>query len=80
MEVAARHSLWREEPRRGTDVVLRMTSSTGLSVQFVVRFIDDHRDFTVSWGDGAEETHSYVSGDYFINHTYRDYGTYNLHF
>lgn len=63
MMLGIRPTLWRKEKRTDTEVVLRMTSSTGLTVKFLVRFLADHRDFTVSWGDGTQQTCAYASVD-----------------
>lgn len=79
--IGTKQTFWKKSARTDTEVVLRMTSYTGLTITFAMRFVDDYRDFTVCWGDGTTEIHSYAGNvNYYITHTYSSYGTYVMQF
>ena len=66
--------------KEGTVVDVNLTSATGKTLRFLVRF-RGQESVTVDWGDGsARTTVAYSSSDTYASHTYADYGRYEVVF
>ncbi len=74
MQVASKIPLW-TEGGRGTVIEVEMTPATGLFLKFVFK---TDAVSTFNWGDGTKETRLPLTGDMFIDHTYRTYGKYKI--
>ena len=66
--------------KEGTVVDVNLTSATGKTLRFLVKF-RGQESVTVDWGDGsARTTVAYASGDVYTSHTYAAYGLYEVVF
>lgn len=80
MNLASKCSQWTGKGKAGTHVDVELTSSTGKTLRFFVRF---HTNLaaSVDWGDGSPvQAIPYQTGDVYVSHTYASYGNYTVVF
>lgn len=85
MIIAAHHTLkYNKEKKTGLHIKLNMTSTTGLSITFILRYdsklIPVGKEVRVDWGDGNKETLTYANTSISASHTYSSYGHYTVIF